>query len=124
MVALQVQAAMGLSTAPTGFERGIQVQPDGAPRRREAEENAGRQRKAEGEGQNCAVDADVFEPRNIAGIHRAYDGQAQPSYQKSSSSAEQRQQNALGQQLPNQALPSRSQSAADGDFLFAACCAR
>ena len=87
-VASQVQTAIGLPAAAAGFERRVQIHLDGAPHRREAEENAGRERKAEGEGQNRAVDSDIIEAGNIAGVHGAHDGKAEARDKKSGGAAE------------------------------------
>ena len=68
----------------------------------------------------AAVDSDVIEPGNIAGIHGAHDQKAHSCHKQSGGSAEECQKDALCQQLPHQTLPTRSQRGADGDFLFAA----
>ena len=96
-VAFQVQTAIGLSAAAAGLQRRVWIQLDGTPCRREAEEHASGERKAKGEGQNGAVDANLIEPGNIAGIHRAYYEKAHARYEQPSGSAEKSQKNALCQ---------------------------
>ncbi len=115
----QIQTAIALSAAAAGFERGVQIHFHGAPGRREAEQHAGGQRNAERKRQHRAVDADILQARDIAGIHGAHDHKAGRGNDQSGGAAEDRQQNALGQQLPHQPLPARTQRGADGDFLFA-----
>ena len=96
-VAFQIKTAIGLSAAAAGLQGGVRIELDGAPCRREAEEHARGEREAEGEGQNRAVDSDVFEPGNIAGIHGAHDDEAEARYKESGGSAEEAEENALRQ---------------------------
>ena len=97
MMAFQIKTAIGLSAAAAGLEGGVWIELDGAPCRSQAEEDARGKRETEGEGQNCAVDSDFFEARNIAGVHRADDDQAQSSYKESGGAAEEAEENALRQ---------------------------
>ncbi len=87
-VPFEVETAIGLSAASAGLERRVRIQLDGAPCRREAEEHASCERKAKCESQHGAVDSNLIEPRNIAGIHRAYYEKARSRHEQSSGSAE------------------------------------
>ncbi len=117
-VAFQIKTAIGRPAAAAGFEGRVWIEFDGAPRRSEAEEHAGRERKAECEGQNRAVDSDFIEARNVAGIHGADEHKAEASYEESGDASEEAEKHALRQELPRQAVPACSQCRANGDFLF------
>ena len=67
-----------------------------------------------------AVDCDILKARNVAGVHGTYDVKAEFGDGEAGGAAEDGQQNAFGEQLPHQPLPSGAQSGADGDFLLAA----
>ncbi len=68
---------------------------------------------------NRAIDPDLVEAGNIAGIHGVHDHNAESRYNESGGAAEEAEENALRQHLPRQAVPACSEGGADGDFLFA-----
>ena len=63
-------------------------------------------RHREGEGQHTAVEADRIEPRNVARIERAHDLQRGRRESKPRRAAQEAEQQAFGQQLPEQAAAS------------------
>ncbi len=118
-VARQTQTAVALTAAAGGFERRVQVHFDGAPGGGDAEEKAGDEGDAEGEGQNGAVDGDVLQPRNVAGIDGAHHVEGPLGDEEAGGAAHDGEQKAFGQQLADDAQAARAQRGADGDFLFA-----
>src|SRR5208283_4453926 len=119
------QAAMPAMTAPgsgatgTLFERLGKPGACSLPRRNHSEDQAGENGHADGEGQNGEV-----EPRG----RKSPDGRRQGpgdergspgGEEESQSTAQQREQTAFGEQLPNDAHAAGSQGSAQGDLFLA-----
>ena len=105
---------------PPAFIDVVEVHACRAQRRREAEQDAGDDRDAEREREDRAVERDGVEPGNVAGIDVADDLQRAVRDEQTGGAAEQAEQQALGQQLPDEPLPARAERGADRDFLLTA----
>ena len=86
---------------PRVLQRPVQIEAADAHRRRQAEQEARRDAEDQGEEQHLAVDGDVAEPRDarrLQPLNRAHrDGRQRDA----GGAAEQREPDALGQQLAN-----------------------
>src|SRR5579864_283556 len=113
------QSGIAVASATSGLQRSIQVYLDGPPGGSESEQNSSEQRNAEGEKQDSAADADLIHSRDIAWLDGMHDMNAPGSDDESGGASHQGEQNAFGEQLPHQALPSRAERGADGNFFGA-----
>ena len=90
----------------------------------QTEQDSGQQRDRQRKQQDVAVDSDLIHPRKPIRRHRQKDPQAAPADEHSGGAADQTQQQALGQQLLEQAAASRAKRQADGDLSLPSCPAR
>src|SRR5436309_4189250 len=101
------------------LERVVEIGARRLQRRRQAEDQTGRERDDHRERKHGAVDADLLNVRQVEPAQRAKDAGAPEREQQPQRAAEQREQRAFGQQLADQAKPSGAESGADGDLALA-----
>src|SRR6266516_5710715 len=101
------------------LERVVEIGARRLQRRRQAEDQTGRERDDHRERKHGAVDADLLNVRQVEPAQRAKDAGAPEREQQPQRAAEQREQRAFGQQLADQAKPSGAESGADGDLTLA-----
>ena len=118
-VARQTQAAAGGAAAAGRFEGGIDVHSDRAPGGGDAEEEAGDDGDAEGEGENGAVDLDFLQTGDVAGVDGSYDVESPLGDEETGGAAHDGEEKALGEQLADDAQAAGAQGGTDGDFFFA-----
>ena len=82
----------------------------------EAEQNPGRERDDNREGQRHQIDARISQPRERLSGHRREQRDADPSQRHSDGGSDQRQHDALGQHLPNQAAAAGAERGADANL--------
>src|ERR1700758_5073505 len=70
LVADDAQTTVALSVAAPGLQRGIQIDFDRPPCRRQAKKNSGDKRNAESKKQDSAADAYFIHARDIARLNR------------------------------------------------------
>ena len=85
-------------------------------RRDEPEQNAGDNRHAEAEGEDLAIEADLFEAPQAGRRHRHQERDRPRGEQRTERTADDREQHAFGEQLPDQTETARAHRGADGNF--------
>ncbi len=102
---------------------GVEVRTRGADGREESKEDAGEERDAESEGEYPPIDRDcaamLADARNIPGAHRQQPAQANVAEHQAQYAAGDRKQHALGKQLQDNALASRSHGRPYGELALA-----
>ena len=100
----------------------VEVGPRGAEGREDSEQDAGKQRDHEGEGEYAPIDADgraVFANTGQAGrTHGQQGAHSHEAEQQAENAASDREQDAFGEQLADDACPAGSECGADGKFAF------
>ena len=106
------------------LERGVQVGARGADGGRQAEENAGEQRDAEGEEQHAPVEPDggsAFANKGqVGGADGEQGANADVADKKAEDASAEREHEALGEQLANDADAAGTHGSADGELPLAA----
>ncbi len=116
------RAAQALAGRPAGgparafFHHLGQVRPRGAQRREEAEEQPREEGQGQRETQDLRIDRGLGEPRHAARAERAQTRHAGPGHEHTAAAANERQQQALDQQLPHEAPARRAERRPDGDL--------
>ena len=105
---------------PRGAEQGLALPRRSIAQYRDgAEEQAGKHRENEGEGDGPAVEGNLAETRQFRGANRRQQAQPGVGYGHAGSSAEQAQRDALQQQLARDAPSAGTERGADGKLLLA-----
>ena len=113
----RVAAAVGGGPAAAFLERALQVRRRGVDRGREPEQHARQHRDDEGEDHHRPVDPDLVAARQVADVHRHQGAHAEVGQEQPHHAAGQRDDDALGEELPEQALPRGAERGAHRDLL-------
>ena len=101
-------------SSPGVLQRSVQIETSDAHRRREAEQEARRDAEDQGEEEHLAVDGDVAEPRDARRLQPLNRAHRNGRQRDAGGAAEQRQPDALGQQLAHDPKPARAHRGAHG----------
>jgi hypothetical protein len=111
-------AADALAAAPPAVpESLVEREARGLQRRRQPEDDAGEQRERGGEGEGASVDGDVLHPGQAIGGEGEQRAHAPLCDQHPQRASQQRQQDALGEQLAHDAAAAGAQRRPHGDLL-------
>ena len=128
----QQRAGLALTESGAGavaafLERGVEVGARGSDGGEQTEENAGKQRDAEGEGEHPPIDADggamLADAGNIAGAEGQQAAHADEAEHQSEDPSGDGEQNAFREQLADDARAAGSHGGANGEFTLASCSA-
>ena len=114
--ARQAETAVSLNAAAAGFERVVHVAAGRSERGRQAKQQPGQQREDERKHEDAAVQANGFEPGDVARIDRARDLEAHLGDGQPEGPADERDRRAFEEQLPDDAGAIGAERRPDRDF--------
>src|SRR5262249_15015222 len=120
-VSSAVAARSSAATASSLLERQIQVALRRLQRRNQSEHNTSPKRHGNCNCEYHAVDTNVLRPEDTRGHHRHNRVESPKRKQYSNGAAQQSQENAFRQELPEQSEPARAKRCPNRDFLLPGC---
>src|SRR5258708_4817382 len=105
-------------TASAFFERLVQVHLRAAQRRRQSEEDASEDDDREAEGQHPAVDGNILQPRNVAGVEPAKPIESPNRNNQAEPAAHTRKQYTFRQKLADNAPSFGARRCPNRNFFF------
>src|SRR6185295_5204000 len=100
------------------LQRVVDIRPRSLQRGNESEDQSGDERYAQGKSEHAAINSCLIETRNVGGRKRNQRAESPNREQQSHRAADHAQQNAFGEQLPNDPPAPRSEGQANRDFFF------